>query len=171
MRDAGWSGMMSLPRVMNLDKDGTLRLRILPQSASLRSGIVPQDDSHSGILKTLRMASGEIMCSGAMGKSFEFTLSNGGSELLCVSYSAEKHTFVADGREIALQPTDVPTLQAFVDGSVIELILSERIGWTKRFYYPGTTAPDIEAWANGADVKMTAWEIEPISQNRLTTPA
>ena len=36
---------------------------------------------------------------------------------------------------IALQPGDVPTLHAFVDGSVIELILGERIGYTKRFYY------------------------------------
>jgi beta-fructofuranosidase len=171
MKEAGWSGMMSLPRVMNLDKDGTLRLRILPQAASLRSGVVSQVESRSGILKTLRKASGEIMCSGTRGKSFEFTLSNGDSELLHVSYSAEKHAFVADGNEIALQPTDAPTLQVFVDGSVIELILSERIGWTKRFYYPGTTAPDIGAWANGTDVRMTAWEIKPISQNRLTTPA
>lgn len=170
-RLAGWSGMMSLPRVMNLDKDGTLRLRILPQAASLRSAVISQDESRSGIRKTLRKASGEILCSGAAGKSFEFTLSNGDSELLHVSYSAEKHAFAAEGNEIALQPTDLPTLQAFVDGSVIELILSERIGWTKRFYYPGTTAPDIGAWANGTDVRMTAWEIEPISQNRLTTPA
>ena len=37
MRAAGWSGMMSLPRVLNLDKDGTLRMQILPQTASLRS--------------------------------------------------------------------------------------------------------------------------------------
>ena len=135
-RAAGWAGMMSLPRVMSLDKDGTLRLRILPQTASLRTGVVSQDESRSGILKTLRKASGEIMCSSTVGKSFEFTLSNGDSELLHVSYSAEKHAFVAEGKEIALQPTDLPTLHAFVDGSVIELILSERIGWTKRFITP-----------------------------------
>ncbi len=170
-RAAGWAGMMSLPRVMSVDKDGTLRLRILPQTASLRSGVVLQDDSPGGILKTLRKALGEIMCSGTIGKSFEFTLSNSGSEFLRVTYSAEKHAFVAEGNEIALQPTDVPTLHAFVDGSVIELILGERIGLTKRFYYPGTIAPDIGARANGTDVKMTAWEIKPISQNRLTTPA
>ena len=169
-RAAGWAGMMSLPRVMNLDKDGTLRLRILPQIASLRLGVVLQDESRSGIVKTLRKASGEIMCSGTVGKSFEFSLSNGGSELIRVSYSAEKHAFVAGGKEIALQPADVPTLHAFVDGSVIELILSERIGWTNRFYYSGTKAPDIGAWANGTDVRMAAWEIKPISQDRLTTP-
>lgn len=170
MKEAGWSGMMSLPRVMNLDQDGTLRLRILPQAASLRSGEILQDVSRSGILKTLRNASGEIMCSGTTNKSFEFTLNNGDTELLQVSYSADKHAFVAGGKEIALRPTDVPTLQAFVDGSVIEIILSERIGWTKRFYYPGTTAPDMRAWANGTDVKLTAWEIRPISKNRLATP-
>jgi beta-fructofuranosidase len=34
-----------------------------------------------------------------------------------VSYSAERHAFVVDGREIALEPSDVPMLHAFVDGS------------------------------------------------------
>lgn len=156
---------------MNLNRAGTLRLRILPHAASLRSGVVQQEESRSGIFKTLRKASSEIMCSGAMGESCEFTLNNGESKLLHVGYSAEKHAFVANGKEIALQPADLPTLHAFVNGSVIELILSERIGWTKSFFYPGTTAPDIGAWMNGVDMKMTAWEIGPNSQNRLTTPA
>ena len=36
MRAAGWSGMMSLPRVLSLDKDGTLRIKALPEIAKLR---------------------------------------------------------------------------------------------------------------------------------------
>lgn len=172
MREAGWSGMMSLPRVMNLDQDGTLRVRILPEAVALRSGVVPPEESRTGVVRTLLKASGELICWGAKGKGFEFTLSDGASELMRVTYSAENHAFVADGTEIVLQPGDLPRLQALVDGSVIELILGERIGYTKRFYYQGATAPDVRAWAYGdGQVKMTAWKIRPISQNRLTTPA
>jgi beta-fructofuranosidase len=168
MKAAGWSGMMSLPRVLSLDADGTLRMRVLPQTAALRAGEVAAEDSRSGAGKTLRAASGEVLCSGERGKSFEFTLSTAAGELLRVSYSAAQHTFTADGHEIALQPGDAPTLHAFVDGSVIELIAGERIGWTKRFYYEGP-APDVRAWAGGAT--LSAWKMAPISDNRLTTPA
>jgi beta-fructofuranosidase len=171
MKAAGWSGMMSLPRVLNLDKDGTLRVRVLPQTVALRAGIVPQQESRSGILKTLRAASGEVMCSGIKGKSYEFSLAHGETEVLRVSYSGKKHTFTADGKEIVLGPSDSPTLHAYVDGSVVELIAGERIGYTKRFYYPDATAPDVKVSANGDGAKMSAWKILPISPNRLTTPA
>jgi hypothetical protein len=59
-----------------------------------------------------------------------------------------------------------------VDGSVIELILGGRIGYTKRFYYAGA-APDVPVFAESQDesVEISAWSIAPISDNRLTTPA
>jgi beta-fructofuranosidase len=173
MKAAGWSGMMSLPRVMNLDKDGTLRLRILPQASVLRAGPVSSAESRSGQLKILRQASGEVLCSGDIGKSFDLSLATDAAELLRVSYSAENHSFVVDGKEIALQASDPPALHLFVDGSVIELIVGERIGYTKRFYYDGATAPDVRASvvSSGDGVQLNAWKISPISPNRLTTPA
>jgi len=171
MRAAGWSGMMSLPRVMNLDSDGTLRLRILPQAAALRAGAAPLNTSDAGRQATLRQASGEVLYSAVRGTSFAFTLSNGAAEVLHVDYSAERHAFMAGGAEIPLQANDAPTLHAFVDGSVIELILGERIGYTKRFYYAESTAPDIVVRTDVENAKMNAWKIKPISSNRLTTPA
>ena len=36
MIEAGWSGIMSLPRVLSLDPDGSLRMRVLPQATTLR---------------------------------------------------------------------------------------------------------------------------------------
>jgi beta-fructofuranosidase len=171
MAEAGWSGMMSLPRVMNLDEGGRLRIRVLPQAAALRGGIVPQEESGTGVRTVLRQASGEAVCLGSIGRGFDFTLSTASSELFHVSYLAEKHAFVADGKEILLEPDDMPSLHLFVDGSVIEAIMSERVGYTKRFYYSETTAPDIQATLDNHDVKMTAWKTTPISPNRLTTPA
>ena len=108
---------------------------------------------------------------GRQGKGFAFTLSDSGTELLHVSYSAENHAFITDRKEIALQPGDLATLHALVDGSVIETILGERIGYTKRFYYTGRPAPDIGSRADKNHVKMSAWKAAPISPNRLTTPA
>jgi beta-fructofuranosidase len=118
-------------------------------------------------------ANGELLCLGVRGKSFELRLGTQAElELATVKYVAARHVFVADGKEIALLPEDTPTVHAFVDGSVIEMVLGERIGLTKRFYYEGA-APAISAIAESEaeSVMLQAWKIAPISKDRLTTPA
>lgn len=170
MRTAGWSGMMSLPRVLNLDPNGTLRMQILPQADILRADVVIPKVADGGATITLEKATGEVRCSAVKGSEFEFTLSCGSAELLHVRYFAEKHVMLADGLEIVLETDDMPMLHAYVDGSVVELIVSERIGYTKRFYYTQTTAPDMQVRFTGKGIKASAWKIKPISDNRLTTP-
>jgi beta-fructofuranosidase len=172
MTAAGWSGMMSLPRVLSLDKDGTLRMQVLPQAAALRAGKLPYQETRAGVLKTLRQATGEIVCSGARGELLSLKMDDGANELVHVTYSPETHSFRVDGREIVLEPEDVPSVHAYVDGSVIEMILGQRVGYTKRFYYQTPFAPDVQVLATGGPrVAMEAWKIAPISDNRLTTPA
>jgi beta-fructofuranosidase len=172
MKVAGWSGMMSLPRVLSLDKDGTLRIKSLPEAAVLRAGVLPYQETRAGLLKIIPKATGEVLCTGARSRRMSFTMSDGSKELLSAVYLPEKNSFVVDGSEMTLKPADVPSLHAYVDGSVIELIVSERIGYTKRFYYAGSIAPDILVSATGTgDLKMTGWKIAAISKNRLTTPA
>jgi beta-fructofuranosidase len=167
MTKAGWSGMMSLPRVLHLDPDGTLRMQVLPQIESLRGdSILPEKGKTESVVPR---ATGEVLCVGKKGSSLEFCACMGTTELVRVSYSAEKHSWVANGQSYPLQPSDVPKVHAFIDGSVIELILSERIGYTKRFYYSGVVAPDIAIRASGAGVTLKAWKISPISTDRLTT--
>jgi beta-fructofuranosidase len=172
MRAAGWSGMMSLPRVLNLDKDGTLRITATPQAKVLRGATVPQEESFAGVPKILRQASGEVLCTGIKGSPLEFQMNDRENALMHISYSPATHSFLADGKEIKLEVGDVPTIHAYVDGSVIEVILGERIGYTKRFYYTDGIAPDITASVTGAPrIMLDAWKILPISNNRLTTPA
>ena len=119
----------------------------------------------------LPKATGEVVCKGSASQDFAFTMSTGATDLLHVTYSAEKHAFVIDGNQIVLQPNDATSLHAFVDGSVIELIVGERISYTKRFYYTQPIAPDIVVVAKGTgSIKMGAWKIASISNNRLTTP-
>jgi beta-fructofuranosidase len=173
MRSAGWSGMMSLPRVLNLDADGTLRITTPQQVNALRGAALPQAESFAGIRKALPTATGEMLCTGRKGSAFELQLScTEHPELLRVKYLPDTHSFLADGKEIKLQPNDTPAIHAYVDGSVIEVVLGERIGYTKRFYYASPNAPEIQASATGAGlVSLDAWKMNPISPNRLTTSA
>jgi beta-fructofuranosidase len=163
--------MMSLPRVLKLDKDGTLRITTLPQLDELRDGSLAAKETGDGLRLVLPHASGEVLCTGAQGSAMELTMSDGAKELLRVSYSPEKHSMIADGKEIVLETGDVPKLHAFVDASVIELVLGERIGYTKRFYVEGPVASDIQLHATGNGISLSAWKVSPISNNRLTTPA
>jgi len=167
MRAAGWSGMMSLPRVLNLDSNGTLRVTPLPELDQLRDGALPVKASGGC---TLPDASGELLCAGVPGSSLELTMSEGTTELLRVRYLPEKHTMIADGKEFLLEDGDAPVVHAFVDGSVIEVILGQRIGYTKRFYFEGSVAPGIDVRVAGSSgIKLSAWKIKAISSNRLTT--
>ena len=172
---AGWAGMMSLPRVLHLDRDGTLRMQLLPELAALRSTPVQPVKAKGEIQFTLPKATGEVLCTASRRPgAFEFVLLNADdrSELLHIAYVPERHAFVADGHEIALEPDDMPQLHAYVDGSVIEVILSERMGYTRRFYYRQATAPDIDIHiTGGTGVAARAWPIDSISNNRLTTSA
>jgi beta-fructofuranosidase len=171
MTAAGWSGMMSLPRVLALDPAGNLRIRIVPETAVLRGNSLPVAGISGGITCTLPAANGELLVTGSKDKDFKLRLGENG-ELATVEYSAAAHSMRIGGKEIALQPTDVPTIHGFIDGSVIELILAQRIGCTKRFYYQGA-APGVAAFVESSDpaLKLAAWSVKPISPNRLTTPA
>ncbi len=172
MKAAGWSGMMSLPRVLSLDADGVLRMSTLPALKTLRGARLPSHEIRADVRRVIPRATGEVLCTGEAGKDFSFTMSDGATELVKVSYDAAARAFTAEGKAIALDAGDAPTLHAYVDGSVIELILGERIGYTKRFYYVEAVAPDIEVVAEGSGgIRMDAWKITPISDNRLTTPA
>jgi hypothetical protein len=55
---------------------------------------------------------------------------------------------------------------------VIELFVNNQTTYTKRFYYPGPTAPEIAVniTGNAADVtRLSMWQLTPISKDRLTT--
>ena len=166
MKAAGWSGMMSLPRLLSLDAEGRLTIELLPALSQLRTAQVSVD----GTRVVLPNATGEVLCTGKLREGFTFTMSDGTAEFLKISYEPQTHTFHADGHTIALKAGDLPTLHAYVDGSVVETILGRRVGLTKRFYYSETTAPEIDVTFLGAGLlEMHAWKIAPITNDRLTT--
>jgi sucrose-6-phosphate hydrolase SacC (GH32 family) len=63
-------------------------------------------------------------------------------------------------------------LHFYIDGSVIELLVNNQVTCTKRFYYPGPTAPEIAVSITGKQSDITGlsmWQLTPISKDRLTT--
>jgi len=63
-------------------------------------------------------------------------------------------------------------LHFYIDGSVIELFVNNQVTCTKRFYYPGPTAPGIAVSITGkqSDIsRLSLWQLTPISKDRLTT--
>ncbi len=171
MRKAGWSGIMSLPRVMSLDREGKLQLSILPETKTLRSASVPVISGSDERSLTLNACNGELLCSGLANESFSLTIGYGSNEILLIKYLRDGKKMLLEEKEIPLEPGDVPSIHGFIDGSVIELILMGRVGFTKRFYFNQTPAPDLAVRIAGKGTRVDAWAISPVSRNRLTTPA
>ena len=173
-RAAGWAGIMSLPRVLKLDKNGTLRMQILPQLSTLR-GKSQTPIVNPEMRMKLEAARGELLCTAPEGSGhFDLVLESLSDHkiLLLVSYSPDIHTVSVDSKSVALDEKDEIRLHLFIDGSVIELIVSNKVGYTKRFYYEQSTAPDIAVHVSGeARTRLEAWDVAPISKDRLTTPA
>jgi beta-fructofuranosidase len=71
MKQAGWSGMMSLPRVLTLDPEGTLKMEMLPQTKKLRQRRVAPTVTAQDKAVTLPQATGEFLCHGAAGHRLE----------------------------------------------------------------------------------------------------
>jgi beta-fructofuranosidase len=171
---AGWAGMMSLPRVLHLDPDGNLRMTILPELSKLRGTSRQLFASSDG---RIPQGCGEILCTTHPGVgAFELALKSGPDkkELLLVKYSPDTHSVEVDGNNISIAAGDSPHLHAYIDGSVIELIVNQRIGYTQRFYFEQATAPDVLVSLTTAPdaglASLDVWTIQPISDNRLTGP-
>lgn len=182
MLAAGWSGMMALPRVLSLADDGRLRMQILPATASLRRQ--PLAISHSGhaLQAALPGACGELLCTSELDAPLTLTLQlDGGAPLLTTHYDPAAHTLTltdttkGQPAEHILDNRIVPAtggtlrLHIFIDGSVIELMVNERIGYTTRFYDDRHASPAIRIAATGATASLAAWPIRPISPDRLTS--
>jgi len=183
-RAAGWAGLMSLPRVLTLDGDGELRMRVAPAVDGLRQK--PQVLRLSGGEEESqrRMAQmqvegccGEILCT-AKTSGAPVALSLVGEDKqtwLSVSYDAAHPDRI--GIDDKWLPISGPengelAIHMYIDGSVIEVLIDERVAYTKRFYYTGSSAPRIGVRSDGKTASLaglTLWQLSPISADRLTT--
>jgi len=184
---AGWAGIMSLPRVLTLDPAGNLRIALLPEfdqlGATKRELRLTGDDSQNrrqlpGI--AIRGACGEIVVSiDQASESIEVALVSVEDPakpwLTCRYDPAQPDIALIDNQRVPTGPAGsrAPVeLRFVIDGSVIECFANGCGTLTKRFYYPGPTAPTLGIEINGSLKNLSALsvaQIKPISANRLTT--
>ena len=180
-RQAGWAGMMSLPRTLGLDGAGRLTIAPTPVVDTLRRPLAPAQARQL----VMRQANGEFTFAAEDFTSpLELTLHRleagepVGKPILSLRYETGtgggKRTLTLDGQSVALHTLDARSLslRILVDGSVLETFVNGAEAYTSRFYYPGTASPDLAlriTGGNQARQKTELWRLEPISRDRLAT--
>lgn len=180
-RAAGWSGVMSLPRELKLvgsqvqmrpaAEVETLRGKRLGAEAAgdcleIRAEIDVGDAARAGL--KLRAA--------ADGSEQTLVYYDRGQRLLCVDRSRSSTDRSADlgmqSGPLLLGRGEALRLHIFLDGSVIEIFANDRFCLTVRVYPLGPGSTGVGLHASGGAAKMVsfeAWEMRPISRDRLTS--
>ena len=156
-RAAGWSGVMSLPRILSLEPGGVLNMRPAPELAQLRGKYVQARDldisSASRTLADVRGDSLEIVVAMAPDDTNEVGLvlraSPDGAEQTRLVYDRAANQLTLDttqsslsasargGRHsglLKLAPDEPLRLHIFIDRSVIEVFANQRACVTGRVY-------------------------------------
>ncbi|MGC1361790.1 MAG: glycoside hydrolase family 32 protein [Silvibacterium sp.] len=186
-RASGWAGMMSLPRVLTLDKDLNLRFAVAPAVDNLRQSpqtlriSKSQEENQQRIARMhIENCCGEILCI-AKTENAPFGLSIIGdgeansAPWLTVQYDPSQPARIRiDDKDVPLQIGDAGELELhfYIDGSVIEAFVNKQVACAKRFYYSGSSAPRVNLQLSGNTTGLSSlsmWQITPISPNRLTT--
>ena len=193
-RTAGWAGIMSLPRVLNLKDDDTLGIEPWPQLESLR-----RDHHHfnevkvkSGAFVPLQGVGGaclEIVAVIDRGDSHEVGVnllrSPGGEEETRITYHASRDSLTLDVASASQSPQavgqdeqtgplklaeDEPLeLLIFVDRSVVEVFANGCQCLTKRVYPVRPDSRGIGLCARGGDVtarSVDVWRMSAIWPSR-----
>lgn len=185
-KTAGWAGSMSLPRVLSLSSDGQLRCDVSTVVDTLRGreqalNVTADEEKNLLQISSMRITDcrGEIACSVKRPATpFELLLcgpdENQASWLRLRYDPLHISQFFIDARPhpFRLNDDEKIDLHLFIDGSVIELFVNQKIAHTSRFYYPGGKAQDLRMKWTGKTtdiVSLRAWELSAISGDRLTT--
>jgi len=184
--DAGWSGTMSLPRVISLAGDGRLRQRPAEELTALRGenehreGLVLDDGETAGLTTSGRSVELSARFSLVDADAVELTVlaAPDGTERTPIRYTAENELLVdrsrsstdpqatRDTQRMRVSPYDEPLdLRVFVDGSVIEVFANERHCLTSRVYPTGADSTGIELRAVGGRTRIPtfdAWELNQV---------
>jgi len=183
-RASGWAGMMSLPRILTLDRDENLCMMVSPEVDKLRRSpqtliLSDKEESIRQQLARMRISDGcgEILCS-VKAASGEFHVSIVGdgeaTQWLNVKYTAARPGEITlDEKTVPLRSDNINEIELhfYIDGSVMEAFVNRQIAYTKRFYYPGSSAPPVGIRISDKTnfSSLTMWQLSPISSNRLTT--
>jgi beta-fructofuranosidase len=189
VRTTGWSGAISLPRVLSICTDDELRMEVPSEFASLRASTVvvkePRDSrelEEANSRTIIHNRAGEVICifkTDRLDYGIELVSGTPANRVLLMRISngvsiGNTPTILVDDRTLALNPDDQghSTLHIWIDGSVIELFVDAKQVMTVRCYDVTPGFDDIRVrWAGAAEslVSLEVSDITPISRDRLTT--
>jgi beta-fructofuranosidase len=186
-RAAGWSGVLSLPRVLSIRTDGKLGIDPAVQTRALRQGRqnflnIAIPDGKPARVPAVSGDCLEIHAEIDPGDADEYGIQ------LCCSPDLVENTPIVHNRSLnrlsGAQPRasengnlmlaqgETLRLTIFVDCSVIEVFANGRACLTERVYTskPGNTGVSLYSKGGSAKVRsMQVYEMKPISNDRLTT--
>jgi beta-fructofuranosidase len=168
---AGWAGSMALPRVLSLNAQSDLEMRIAPQAETLRAKkLSTLAGTTSGEARDKSLALIEIK-DGAF--SMVISDSAGAWWWLNLENSASATLLEVCGKKIELPAQTTPELRfhLVLDASVAEFFCNSLHVQTSRIYRQ--PAGPLRVQISGESVarlgSLEAWQLRPISHDRLTT--
>ncbi|HXT25028.1 MAG TPA: glycoside hydrolase family 32 protein [Candidatus Eisenbacteria bacterium] len=179
---AGWAGCMALPRVLSLNNDGHLEMRIAPEAESLRAKALASvspampSEARAKALAALEIdnLAGELLWQTGAGP-FSMTIADDAGPwwVLKVETPGSAVRLEVNGRKIDVlaQGSRTMDFRLVLDGSVAEFVCSSLHVLTSRIYRK--PAGSLRLQLSGADARrvrsLQAWNLRPISADRLTT--
>ena len=183
----GWSGTLSLPRVLTLGDDGLLRMDVPEEIEALRYGgvqtgpfVVPTDEETpiDGVAGTSLELQVEMESAEASHFGVKVCTSPDGQEETSVFYDAEERLLKVDtnrsGPEdtpkaveaapFELKPGERLKLRVFVDKSVVEVFANSRQAIARRIYPSRQDSTGVRVFSAGGDTRahsLEAWKITP----------
>ena len=174
---SGWSGTMSLPRVLRLAGDGTLEMNVPKEMETLRYNpkemkdlIIPADSELP--LKNIRGNSLELLIEMMPGSAAQFGVkvccSPDGEEqtvVICdtdeksLKIDTEKSSLGEGKKSVESAPFELKKgeplqLRVFVDKSVVEVFANNRQGVMRRIYPTNSESKNVLLFAKGGEVKV-----------------
>jgi len=183
--DAGWSGALSLPRIVTTGPDGGIRQRPAAEVRNLRAEQVidaatytVSDGRRRGLPVSGRALELELELALENATAAELSIleSPDRAERTTLRYTREGELVVdrtrasddpqvtADTQQMAVPPCDEPlSLRCFVDASVVELYANGRHCLTSRVYPTRTDSTGVSVTAEGGRAtvsSLSAWRLE-----------
>jgi beta-fructofuranosidase len=182
---AGWSGVMSLPRILSLLPDGSLGMTPAPEVTRLRGRArqVAPRRIEPGTAVALDSVAGDCLeiditleAGDATGLGLNVRCSPGGEEQTTIRFEPEEDRLIVDSTRASLNPEaqgavhaaalepadEFLRLRIFLDRSVIEVFVNDRACITERIYPSRPDSLGIELFAEGGTARLrslTAWEM------------
>jgi beta-fructofuranosidase len=188
-RAASWSGAMSLPRELTLDRDGSLRMRPVAELQSLRgaklsapplriparqSVVLPHISGDALELEVVLQPAPDGCCGVAVRRTPD------GAEETQIVFDAGRCRLTVErtrasldidtmrtehAAPLTLAPGEALALRIFVDHSVLEVFANDRVSITTRIYPTRSDSLGVAVFAEREDarlVRLDAWHMRSI---------